>query len=187
MKNTTLQLIEDLDIQLKLIDKNTDDPFTQAQTALGHINQCLLQLKMVVESTLIQSIQDEIWLFKTAKPLIVSKKLYFSKHMEISTHQSQSDKRTFEAYLRQQLSMVNNYYSENSDFCRYINENLTCLDDRYFVRGNKEMHLCIDEKWRDPFPEPFFATSHDYLLAMLIANNALKKHLQTEIERYLEN
>ncbi len=187
MKNTTLQLIEDLDIQLKQIAKNTDAPFTQAQTALGHINQCLLQLKMVVESTLIQSIQDEIWLFKTAKPLIVSKKIYFSKHMEIATHRSLPDKRAFEDYLRQQLVMVNNYYSENSDFCRYINENLTCLDDRYFVRGNKEMHLCIDEKWRDPFPEPFFATSHDYLLAMLIANKELQRDIQTELNQIQAN
>jgi hypothetical protein len=177
MKGTTIQLIEDLEIQLAQTDNHFADPFQKAQQSLTLIHQCLHQLKLLIESTLIRTLADEIWFFKTAKPLVVSKKLYFSKILEMTS----CHKGGIEAYLHEQQSEIKAFYSDNNDFCRYIKSNLTCLDDRYFVRGNNEMHLCIDPKWRDPSPEPFFATSHDYLLAMLIANDRLQIHLKNEM------
>jgi len=181
MKSTTIQLIEDLDIQLTQTENHFADPSQKAQQSLKNIHQCLDQLKLLIESTLIRKLTDEIWFFKTAKPIVVSKKLYFSKMLELTTRQAELSKSSFKDYLNDQHSKIGAFYSDNSDFCRYIKSDLTCLDDRYFVRGNKEMHLCIDPKWRDPSPEPFFATSHDYLLAMLMANDHLQIHLKNEI------
>lgn len=55
----------------------------------------------------------------------------------------------------------------------------TYLDDRYFVRDNADPQLAID--WCYYIQRPEFTTTHDLLVATIIANDQLSAHLHARI------
>jgi hypothetical protein len=60
-----------------------------------------------------------------------------------------------------------------------MRNNMTYLDDKYFVRRRLDLRLYVDTFIYDADPE--FSTSHDYKVAKIIANDLLNIYLKSEI------
>jgi hypothetical protein len=58
--------------------------------------------------------------------------------------------------------------------------NSTSLDDKYFVRGKEDIHLYQDSLMF--YVDLDFSTSHDYVVAQILANDRLEVYLNRELE-----
>ncbi len=56
--------------------------------------------------------------------------------------------------------------------------NSTFLDDKYFVRGKEDINLYQDSLMF--YVDTDFSTSHDYMVAKILANDKLEVYLKTE-------
>ena len=83
-----------------------------------------------------------------------------------------------EKYLRKQLEKLHQFFTSNSGFYMYVRSGETLLDDIYFVRDKLDDYSanphCVDS-------DRSFTTSHDYLVARILANEMLQDYLNREI------
>jgi hypothetical protein len=60
-----------------------------------------------------------------------------------------------------------------------MRNNMTYLDDKYFVRGKLDLRLYVDTFIYDA--DPNFSTSHDFKAAKILANDLLSIYLKSEL------
>ncbi len=176
----TNKLIKDLDLKLQIIDTDESDNIRKAQESMRCIKNALIQLKFYVIDNSFKSEKDEIHFFKTIKPEILSKLIYTYKVFNIETHHPMGSYDVQEAYLMHHLEKLTFFYNKHQEFYQYYRMNSTVHDDKYFIRGNETHYLCQDSLIF--YIEPDFSTSHDYMVAKIIANDRLELYLNKELE-----
>jgi hypothetical protein len=133
----------------------------------------------MVSKSSFNSIDDEICFFKKIKPSVYSKLIYFIKVFNIESKRPNGSDISQRKYFFNELNKIEKYFSENLEFYQYIRNNMTYLDDKYFVRGKLDLRLYVDTFIYDADPE--FSTSHDYKVAKIIANDLLNIYLKSEL------
>jgi hypothetical protein len=88
-----------------------------------------------------------------------------------------------QTYLRYELEKLTYFFNNHLEFYQYYRMNSTFLDDKYFVRGKEDLHLYQDSLMF--YADPDFSTSHDYMVAKIIANDQLEVYLKSEMENLL--
>jgi hypothetical protein len=73
-------------------------------------------------------------------------------------------------YYLGELKMLTHYFESNLDFYKYVRTGATYLDERYFIPGFFD--VCLD---------PAFNTSHDNMLAQVMAHELLLTWLEKTI------
>jgi len=138
-----------------------------------------MQLKSYVSKTNFPTQADEIHFFKEIKPTVYSKLIYFVKVFNIESKRPNGSDKSQEKYLKKELARLELYFSENLEFYQYFRNNMTYLDDKYFVRGKLDIRLYVNTFSYDSDPD--FSTSHDYKVAKILANDLLCIYLKTEL------
>jgi hypothetical protein len=180
MKNFTLKLNKDLNIQLQDIDLNETDLIKKAQKSIVCIETTLNKLKSFILNYTFKNEEEEILFFKEIKPGIVSQLLY---NVEINNIESKRPIGSFEIqqnYLLCELEKLTLYFNSHLEFYRYYRMSSTFLDDKFFVKGREDLHLHLDNLII--YLDPYFSTSQDYTVAKIIANDRLEVFLKTELD-----
>ncbi|HEY4786661.1 MAG TPA: RteC domain-containing protein [Bacteroidales bacterium] len=173
------KLQEELETALKQIDNEQADKLKKAEQSIFIISDTLKQIKEIVRSNQFKNQQEEIAFFKEIKPLIFSKLIYFVKVFNIESRRPIRCAESHKKFLQDELTKLEIFFIENLEFYQYIRNNLTYLDDKYFVRGKLDLRLYVSAYIYDTDPE--FSTSHDYKLAKLYAHDLLNIYLKTEL------
>lgn len=125
---------------------------------------------------------DEIHFFRTVKPQILGKLIYYNKLYRIETSCPVDTGKMYYNYFTMQLTNLKREYSEhvcNSDFYRYYRSGRTDRDQTYFKRGNINYHDGLNSIVFEI--DPSFSTFFDYKLARIISNELLYTFLLTKI------
>jgi hypothetical protein len=170
---------QSLEAELKQIDSEEYGTLKKAERSIYCISNCLKKLKEHIQERKFPNQDDEILFFKEIKPSIYSKLIYFVKVFNIESKKPNGSDKSQKKYLLNELDKLENFFSENLEFYQYIRNNMTYLDDKYFVRGKLDIRLYMDTFIYDADPE--FSTSHDYKAAKIIANDLLSIYLKTEL------
>jgi len=170
---------ERLTNQLKLVETEETEILKRAEVSIGLINKTLVELKEYIRKHHFIIQLDEITFFKEIKPSIYSKLIYFIKIFNIESKRPTGSDKSQKKYLFNELAKLELYFSENLEFYQYFRNNMSYLDDKYFVRGKLDLRLYVNSFSYDSDPD--FSTSHDYKVAKILANDLLCIYLKSEL------
>lgn len=166
--------------ELDLLEVENEDILAKAEEGIKISKNALLNLRKVVINVIPKNKEKEIVIFKTIKPKIYSKLIYYVRLFNLESKRPRGSAKTQKKYLDYEIRKLQDYFNDNLEFYQYYRRGGTSLDNQYFVRGKEDIrlhsdnfHFFIDDK---------FSTSHDSTVATIIAYDMLIVYLQKEIE-----
>lgn len=174
---------------IKNLNYHLEDKLSEIQKEDGSIRklqlktecyyETILQLKSFILNHSFVNQTEEVNFFKVIKPSFTSEYLFYKKSLHTLIKMPVGDKNAQLNYYEQKLNEITCFFQSNQEFYQYYRLNLSHADTLYFVRQNKElMHLvdagCINF-------DPAFSSSHDQIVAQIMANNRLEAFLKDQI------
>lgn len=184
MKETALQLLEDLETQLKEIELAKKETIERVEDSIHKTISVLETLKTNFVKYKFETKKDEISFFKDVKPQFVSKLIYYNEIYNIITNKPFGGNKALRKYYTSELAKLKSFYNDNVEFFKYYRNGNTYLDKKYFVRGRYDIKLTLDSFYFQA--DSRFSTSHDFKVAKLMANDLIKNYLEREIAK-IEN
>jgi len=142
--------------------------------------EIILQLKSFVVNYGFSDINEEILFFKEIKPIFLSEYIFNNKVLQILIQKPIGKNDVILDYYEKNLKDITCFFNANQEFYRYHRLKLKYYDAVYFVKQRKELQHLTDAS-QNNF-EPAFSSSHDYLLAQIIANDRLETFLKEQID-----
>lgn len=179
MLTSIYNISQKLDSDLKQIDCENSEILKKAEHSIIRIDACLKQIREYIHQNKFPSQDNEILFFKEIKPSIYSKLIFFVKIFNIESKRPNGSDKSQRKYLLNELAKLEKFFAENLEFYQYMRNNMSYLDDKYFVRGKLDLRLYMDTFIYDA--DPNFSTSHDYKAAKILANDLLCIYLNSEL------
>lgn len=145
-----------------------------------YLEEVFVQLKNFIVSYQFKSEEEEILFFKTIKPGIFCKLIYYRKVYNIEMNKPVSGPESIKAYLNRELDNIQDYNCKRLDFYRYYRSGATHMDKIYFLR-NVPHDI---EQYFDSFyfeRDPMFSTCGDFRVAKILAGDMLSQYLLNEL------
>ncbi len=143
------------------------------------IESKLKQIYKWLKKHIFDSVQEEIYFFKELKPRMVSKLIYYKSLLEIEKALPPSKKNKIKSYEKE-LSEVNKNMLRHKSFYEYYRSRASYRDEDYFIRRPYK-NLLRDDCSLINYDSKL-STSHDYILASMIANDMLTVYLENKLE-----
>src|SRR5690554_6946914 len=172
--NATLYKLETAISELQI---EATCPMQRAKAVIDLIVDSLSELKEYVLKKGFKDVNEEIHFFKYQKPVIVAKIIYYNTIYRIETKKP-NDVKAIKKYLNEELKNLKRYFDNNLEFYKYYRTNNTYLDTELFVRGKYDIKLCLDNNYF--LLDQSFSTSHDYKVAMIIANDLIQVYIEDQ-------
>ena len=147
-----------------------------------YLQELLFSVKKQIAENGFKNDEEEMQFFRTIKPQILGKLIYYNKVYRIETTCPVSNGKMYFSYFSTQFVNLKREYIEhicNSDFYRYYRSGRTDRDHTYFKRGNINYHDGLNSIVFEI--DPVFSTFYDYKIARTIANELLYSYLLTKI------
>ncbi len=164
-------LADQLKNELIGIQKLTTDIVKRCNLAVELSRNLLYDFKTAVKKQGFESIQHEIDFFKLDKLVPMENLIYHFELKSFEVKFPRSGLALQRKYVRRQQKKLGTFFRTNLDFVQYIDQDKTFMDDRYFTRVFfGEYNMTHSKAY---YRDPDFSTSHDLLLAKLMANKRL--------------
>ena len=176
----TRKLYDELIQSLEQIDRENAEGIIEGyEKSLMEIDQSLRQLKVLVSTVAFSSIAEEVYFFKEIKPLFAAQFIYYSKILSLEAAKPNAGQYVLKEYYESELKQLKNFVEDYGEFYEYYRRKATYLDEKYFVRNQFDFKMNIDANLYNY--DERFTTSHDHLLAKIIANDRLESYLLSSI------
>lgn len=181
MKNVAKSLITKLQQQLEVIHGNNDMDSKSAEKAIKATIKINEELKSFFLKHTFGSKAEEIDFFKISKPQISSKLIFYNEIYNMEISKPVGSKKSIKKFYEKEQNKLIEFYSSNMEFYKYINSGNTSLDKKYFLRRKHDIRLTLDSSYFQS--DHTFATSHDFKVAQLIANQELQKYIGEQLKK----
>jgi len=168
------QLYQSLKADLDAIAQDHEEIATRASRSLVVVKSALAKLKDFVYEYEFVSKEEEIHFFKVVKPSFVCHYYYFDKILALRVNEPLNGVDTLKTYYYRELDLLQDFIRAHQEFYRYCISDSSQLDEQYFIRENATTD-CIDIDCR-------ISTGYDTTLAMIQANQMVKKHIHNLIK-----
>ncbi len=172
------KIIQHLEEEINEIFYTETDVLTACEKAVELTLQKITELKDNVVESGFKTIQEEIHFFKHVKPKFVAKIIYYNAVYNIETKKPKGIK-SIKKYLYGEQEKLKRYFDNNLEFYKYYRTNNTFLDEKIFVRGKYNIKLNLYASYFET--DRNFATSHDYKVARIIANDLIQLYLEDQL------
>ncbi|WP_445711828.1 RteC domain-containing protein [Flavobacterium sp.] len=127
--------------------------------------------------------EEEIYFFKDLKPIFISKLIFYKTVLSIETNLPTSKKNKIKFY-EDALNLIQENTNKNRKFYEYYRARASHKDNIYFLRESDANIIKRDCSLINY--DVKLCTTHDYNMAVMIANDTLTNYLENKIEQ-LEN
>ncbi len=177
-------LVDQLKKELIGIQKSTTDIVKQCNFSIELSRNLLSDFKTAVKKHGFSDLSREIAFFKRIKPVPMENLIY---HFELKSFEVRLPRTSIlrqRKYIRKEQKKLETFFRIHLDFAQYVAHNKTFMDDRYYTRAffGKFNISHSNAYYRDPE----FSTSHDLLLAKLIANKRLAYYFGRRLDNLRE-
>lgn len=179
MDKFIIQIKRECERNLRQIDESGESNLQKAEQSIICVRNCLSKLKNSIIKNDFSSFNAEIKFFKEIKPSIYSHLIYFMDIFRIESERPAWCLETQKTYFENELARLESFFKTNNQFYQYLNNNMSTLDHQYFKRGIINFHTATEALYFDN--DPRFSTSHDYIVACLMAHTRLKQYLITHL------
>lgn len=174
------ELYASLQDQLKNIASENDNVIQISERSIETTRKAIEELHTHIVQYEFRDFHEEISFFKFVKPKFYSHLIYYLKVLRIESRRPLGSHKTEETYLQRELYRLTDYFDNNLEFYQYYRRGATYLDDKYFVRGQSDNYLSLDEHYISS--DARFVTTHDHKVAKILAHELLRIYLNTSIE-----
>ncbi|MEO2070905.1 MAG: RteC domain-containing protein [Zunongwangia sp.] len=150
-----------------------------SQEALEVILNVLDDIKKKTVHHKFENQYDEILFFKYTKPKFVSKLIYYNQIYKIETRKPYGGERVLRKYLLKELNKLKRFFDDQLEFYKYYRTGSTYLDHKYFVRNKHDIKLNLSTRYFET--DHRFSTSHDYIVAKILANDLIEVFLEDQL------
>ena len=181
MKDFAARLEEEAEKKVEKIEAGDLNMIKKSFEASLVLADAFLQLKAFIADYTFRDEAEEIEFFKTVKPRICHRLIYYRKIYNIEMNRPVGNE-SQRSYLIDEIRGINRYNEKRSDFVRYYRSGLTHLDALYYLRGNLDTALYLESFHHER--DPSFSTNCDFMAARLLANERLIRYLTKELEAF---
>jgi hypothetical protein len=179
MKLLSQKLMSELQQHLDKIHSETTEPLEYGEQGIKASIAFLEKLKTKFITHKFQDKWEEIEFFRNCKPQLASKLIYYNEIYTIASNKPIGSKKAIRNYYKSELDKLETFFNENIEFYRYYRTGNKTLDIKYFLRGKYDLKLTLDSFYFQA--DQRFSTSHDYKVAKILANDAIKIFIETEM------
>jgi hypothetical protein len=179
MKEEIEKILEQVEVDISEIDLYGYDIIETSLSMVHRLQTVLNDLRTKIQSYVFSTKEDEILFFKTQKPEILGRLLFFYKIYRIETQCPNGSNDVIRSYINRELDNLTYFFNRNLDFYQYYRSHSTIYDEYYFIRGKADLRLCTDSAQFDK--DPNFSTGYDYKIAKIISNEMLRIYLNKRI------
>ena len=172
-------LLNNLNEQLNFIDLEIDDQIKKCEQAITVILKSINDLKKAATKTNFKSKSEEIQFFKEIKPQFTSKLIYFNRVYKIEMKKPNGGNKILKKYYNNELLKLKAFFDNELEFYQYFRSGSTYLDYKYFLRGEFDIKLALDSYYFES--DMSFATSHDFKVATILANDLIELYLENQL------
>ena len=181
MKELFDKILAELDIEIDEIDLYGYDIIETSLSMIYKLQAILDNLRTRIQTHVFPTKEDEILFFKTQKPELLGRLLFFYKIYRIETQCPTGSNEVIKLYINKELDSLTYFFNRNLDFYQYYRSHSTVHDELYFLRGNVDFRLCTDSAQFDK--DPNFSTGYDYKVAKILANEMLRIYLNKKLQK----
>lgn len=183
------QLLERAEsLWLELISELEDvDPLSNSpqnlenyQYNLMKTDEYIRRLKSLVPFHVFSNMAFEIEFFKKIKPKFVSEFIFLSRIIELESTIPKAGKENVKVVLEKQLETLQQFALENRDFIAYFRKGASYVDDQYFLRSSYDLYVTQSLSLHSH--DERFSTSHDGLVALVLANDKYELYLSQRLQ-----
>ncbi|EKN06774.1 RteC domain-containing protein [Parabacteroides johnsonii] len=185
MKELVNNMLAEIEVDISEIDLYGYDIIETSLSMVHRLQTVLNDLKTKLQTYSFPAKEDEITFFKTQKPEILGRLLFFYKIYRIETQYPNGSNDVIRNYISKELDNLTYFFNRNLDFYQYYRSHSTLYDEYYFVRGKSDLRLCTDSAQFDK--DPNFSTGYDYKVAKIIANEMLRIYLNKRLVKLETN
>ena len=160
MKEVVDKILEQVEADIFEIDLYGYDIIETSLSMVHKLQTVLDDLRTKIQTYVFPTKEDEILFFKTQKPEILGRLLFFYKIYKIETQCPNGSDEVIRNYINRELDNLTYFFNRNLDFYQYYRSHSTVYDEYYFVRGKADLRLCTDSAQFDK--DPNFSTGYDY-------------------------
>lgn len=182
MKNILQNIILEIHNKEDKVSAQCSRLIDESYQMTQYLQDLLFSVKKFIIDNEFKDEREEIQFFRTIKPQILGKLIYYNKVYRIETTCPVSNGKMHYSYFSAQLASLKREYIEhicNSDFYRYYRSGRTDHDNIYFKRGHINYHDGLNSIVFEI--DPTFSTFYDYKVARIIANELLYTYLLSKI------
>lgn len=182
MKYILQNVILEIHKKEDLISSQSKRLIDEAYEMTIYLQDLLFSIKKFIVEEGFKDEKEEIHFFRTIKPQVLGKLIYYNKIYRIETTCPVNNGKMGISYFSIQLANLKREYIEhvcNSDFYRYYRSGRTDRDETYFKRGQINYHDGLNSIVFEI--DPSFSTFYDYKVARIISNELLYTYLLTKI------
>ena len=188
MKEKIKQILLQIDLEIDEIDLYGYDIIETSLSMIHKLQAILNDLRTKMQTYVFPTKEDEILFFKTQKPELLGRLLFFYKIYRffykiyrIETQCPTGSNEIIRLYLNNELDSLTYFFNRNLDFYQYYRSHSTVHDELYFLRGKVDFRLCTDSAQFDK--DPNFSTGYDYKVAKILANEMLRIYLNKKLQK----
>ena len=179
MKELANNILAQIEVDISEIDLYGYNIIDVSLSIVHRLQTALNDLRMKIQTYIFPTKEDEILFFKTQKPEILGRLLFFYKIYKIETQCPNGSDEVIRNYINRELDNLTYFFNRNLDFYQYYRSHSTVYDEYYFVRGKADLRLCTDSA--QFYKDPNFSTGYDYKVAKIIANEMLRIYLNKRL------
>ena len=179
METKSIELLRELNGQIEFLESEFDNILQKSEEIIKVILKTLEQLKKMVTKHKFKSKHEEILFFKTIKPQFTSKLYYYMAVFRIASQAPLGGATILKKYYESEQENIKKFIDENLDFYQYYRMNSTFLDEKYFLRGNVDFKINLNNHYFEL--DPKFTTTHDYKVALIMAYDLLSIYIDRKI------
>jgi hypothetical protein len=177
---TFFEIILDLENDLSKMKDVSDRISEQIEFSIGHCRIALSRMRELVIKQGFPDQESEIYFFKKIKPAVYSRLLYYRAVFDLESKCQKADSFVFRRYLQKRLYKINEYMEERQVKVQYFKCGFKHLDEKYFVRGTKEIPLEL--RGAHHLMDEDFFTWHDHTFSVIMANEMLIDYIRRELD-----
>ncbi|PQJ80944.1 hypothetical protein BTO18_07185 [Polaribacter porphyrae] len=185
MLKNCYKLIHKLEHNLKALESKIKNIHCVLEQSIIACKEALEKLREFVAKYYFNDKSEEIEFYKKVKPIVLSYLIFYVEQLHIVTRRTKEGKKEQIKYLKKFISNYQTYFHNNLEFYHYYKSNATHLDEQFFLRENKTISL--NREAFHYFTEDQFSTSHDSLVATIMAYTKLIEYLKNEIAQLNTN
>ena len=179
MKEVFDKILFQIDLEIDEIDLYGYGIIETSLSMVHRLQTVLNDLREKIQTYVFPSKEDEILFFKTQKPEILARLLFFYKIYRIEAQCPNGSNEVVRSYINRELDNLTYF------FYQYYRSGSTVYDEYYFVRGKADLRLCTDSAQFDK--DPNFSTGYDYKVAKIIANEMLRIYLNKRLQKLVND
>ena len=186
MKTFTQKHLDEIEKQIKLIERDEKNEITKSTQILKFLESKLEELKSFIVQYDFKTQEEEILFFKEIKPKIISKLIYYMSVYKIEINRPKGSCSTVETYLLTELDTLRHYFDRNIEMYHYYRTGCTHFDKIYFLR-HRDTDIPVNIACFYFERDVRFSTGYDYKIAKIMANDLLEPYIKSQLAKLKED